>query len=133
MISNDIVQVLTISAELASYLNETELASAWSANASTLRTTFNNAFWSDELGMYTDNATTSFVPQDGNSLAVVFNLTSPEQAQSISNGLTKNWDQFGAVSPESPDTIAPFIGGFEVRTICILPVIMTIYQCNSDL
>ncbi|KAL5507624.1 hypothetical protein ACEPAH_7080 [Sanghuangporus vaninii] len=108
-------KVLTNSAELASYLNKTELASAWTANATALKTTFNNAFWSKELGMYTDNATTTFVPQDGNSLAVIFNLTTPEQAQSISAGLTKNWNEFGAVSPESPDTIAPFIGGFELQ------------------
>ncbi|KAL5528784.1 hypothetical protein ACEPAF_7921 [Sanghuangporus sanghuang] len=108
-------KVLTNSVELASYLNETELASAWAANATALKTTFNNTFWSGELGMYTDNATTTFVPQDGNSLAVIFNLTTPEQAQSISTGLTKNWNEFGAVSPESPDTIAPFIGGFELQ------------------
>lgn len=110
-------QVLTNSAELASFLNETDVASAWTANATALKKTFNDAFWSEELGMYTDNATTTFVPQDGNSLAVVFNLTTPEQAQSISTGLTKNWNEFGSVSPESPDTIAPFIGSFEVRLI----------------
>ncbi|KAL5523451.1 hypothetical protein ACEPAG_7624 [Sanghuangporus baumii] len=108
-------KVLTNSAELASYLNETERASAWAANATALKKTFNDAFWSEELGMYTDNATTTFVPQDGNSLAVVFNLTSPERAQSVSRGLTKNWNEFGAVSPEAPDTIAPFIGGFELQ------------------
>ncbi|KAL5485523.1 hypothetical protein ACEPAI_8165 [Sanghuangporus weigelae] len=109
-------KVLTNSAELASYLNETELASAWAANATALKKTFNDAFWSEELGMYTDNTTTTFVPQDGNSLAVAFNLATPEQAQSISTGLTKNWNEFGAVSPESPDTIAPFISGFELQT-----------------
>lgn len=105
---------MTISAELASYLNETNLASSWLEKAIALKVAFNNLLWSDELGMYTDNATTSFVPQDGNSLAVLFNLTTPDQARSISNGLTKNWNQFGAVSPESPDTISPFISGFEV-------------------
>ncbi|EJD02571.1 glycoside hydrolase family 78 protein [Fomitiporia mediterranea MF3/22] len=109
-------KVLTNSAQLATYLNETELASGWSANASALKGTFNDAFWSDELGMYTDNATTNFVPQDGNSLAVLFNLTNtPEQADSISRGLTINWNDIGAVSPESPDTISPFIGGFELQ------------------
>ncbi|THH04410.1 hypothetical protein EW145_g5548 [Phellinidium pouzarii] len=91
------------------------LASAWSANATALKTAFNKAFWSDERGMYTDNATTTFVPQDANALAVVFNLTTLEQAKSISLGLTKNWNEFGAVAPEAPDTIAPFIGGFELQ------------------
>ena len=68
--------------------------------------------------MYTDNATTPFVPQDGNSMAVTFGLTEVEDGDGrkgrISEGLTKFWGEFGSVSPESPDTVAPFIGGFEV-------------------
>ncbi|KAI5118176.1 hypothetical protein M0805_008417 [Coniferiporia weirii] len=108
-------QVLVNSAGLAAQLNNSDLSSAWSANATALKVTFNSAFWSDELGMYTDNATTTFVPQDANALAVVFNLTTPEQANSISKGLTNNWNALGAVAPEAPDTIAPFIGGFELQ------------------
>ena len=108
--------MLQKSAELATYMNDTSLAEGWLANATTLKEAFNVAFYDKEQGMYTDNATTTFVPQDGNSLALLFNLTqSAGQANNISEGLTKNWNEFGAVSPESPDTIAPFIGGFEIQ------------------
>lgn len=96
-------------------MNDTSLAEGLSANATALKHIFNKVFWSDKLGMYTDNATTTLTPQDANSLAVLFNVTNtPEQASAISEGLTKNWNAFGALAPEAPDTIAPFIGGFEV-------------------
>ena len=122
-------QVLTNSAELANCLGNSELSAAWSANASALKMTFNDAFWSDSEGMYKDNLTSSLFPQDANSLAVLFNLTeSAEHASRISEGLARYWSEFGSVAPELPDTIAPFIGGFEVSTsssmseICILNI-----------
>ncbi|KAL4242799.1 alpha-L-rhamnosidase [Abortiporus biennis] len=109
-------KVLVNSAELASYVNDSSLASQWSRNASNLKTTFNNAFWLPEQGMYRDNLTTTLCPQDANSMAVMFNLTtSPEQATSISKGLTKNWNDLGAIAPELPDTISPFIGSLELQ------------------
>ena len=111
------VMILTSSTELASLVNDASLTEGWSANATALKQVFNNAFWSEELGMYTDNATTTLTPRDANSLAILFNLTlTPNQTSSISEGLTKNWNEFGAVAPEVPDTIAPFVGGFEVRS-----------------
>ena len=106
---------MTNSVDLANFINETSLGDAWAANATALKTKFNEVFWSDDLGMYRDNATTTLCPQDGNSLAVLFNLSTPEQANSISEGLTKNWNDIGAITPELPDTIAPFVSGFEVR------------------
>ena len=73
--------------------------------------------------MYRDNSTTTLCPQDANSFAVLFNLTqnvlSAEggqgQAGLVSEGLEKNWNELGAVAPELPDTISPFIGGFEIQ------------------
>ena len=66
--------------------------------------------------MYRDNKTSTLYPQDGNAVAVLFNLTnSSDQAPRISDGLTQYWNEYGAVSPELPDNIAPFIGGFEVN------------------
>lgn len=64
--------------------------------------------------MYRDNDTTTLCPQDANSFAVLFNLTNATQANSISKGLQKNWNDIGPVAPELPDTISPFISGFEV-------------------
>lgn len=106
---------MTNSADLATYLNDTTLASKWAANASALKTTYNDVFWVDELGMYRDNASTTLCPQDANSMAILYNLTtSEEQAMSVSEGLEKNWGQRGAVAPELPDNISPFISGLEV-------------------
>ena len=48
-------------------------------------------------------------------MAVLFGLTtSQEQAASVSEGLTQNWNDLGPVCPELPDTISPFISSLEV-------------------
>jgi hypothetical protein len=74
--------------------------------------------------MYRDNATTALCPQDANSFAVLFNLTlTPAQKARVSAGLTANWNAIGPVAPELPDTISPFIAGFEVRewvVVCLM-------------
>jgi len=109
-------KVLVNSAELATYVNSTSLASAWSANATALKIKYNDVFWLASAGMYRDNATTTLCPQDANSMAVLFNLTtSQSQTSSVSEGLTKNWNTLGAVAPELPDTISPFIGSLELQ------------------
>lgn len=67
-------------------------------------------------GAFKDNATaTTLHPQDANSLAVLFTaVDSPAKAQSISKNLLKNWGPIGAISPELPGNISPFISGFEI-------------------
>ena len=68
-----------------------------------------------ELGLYRDNLTTTLCPQDGNSMAIMFNLTQTrEQAKRVSEGLRKNWNELGPIAPELPDNISPFISGLEV-------------------
>ncbi|EIW74840.1 glycoside hydrolase family 78 protein [Coniophora puteana RWD-64-598 SS2] len=109
-------RLLITSTALATYINDTSLASAYSSNASALKSTFNNAFWLVDAGLYRDNETTLLTPQDANSFAVLFNLTqSAAQAQTISANLKKNWVALGPVAPELPDTISPFISGFELQ------------------
>lgn len=107
--------MLTTAADLASHVNATSLSSAWSANATALKQRFNEVFWLPSAGLYRDNDTTTLCPQDANSMAVLFNLTATlEQVASVSEGLTKNWNDLGPVAPELPDTISPFISGLEV-------------------
>ncbi|KAJ7106845.1 glycoside hydrolase family 78 protein [Mycena crocata] len=109
-------RVLITSASLASAMNLPTLAAAWTHNATILKANFNDAFWVEELGMYRDNVTTTLCPQDANSFAVLFNITtSASQAASVSAGLEKNWNELGPVAPELPDTISPFISGFELQ------------------
>ena len=106
--------MLTNSVDLATYANQTQLAEAWAKNATAFKQAYNDYFWVESLGMYRDNDTTTLCPQDANSFAVLFNLTNATQANSISRGLQKNWNNLGPVAPELPDTISPFISGFEV-------------------
>ncbi|KAJ3798770.1 glycoside hydrolase family 78 protein [Lentinula aff. detonsa] len=109
-------KVLTTASALATYSNHTSLSLAYAANASSLKTTFNSAFWMPDVGMYRDNTSTTLAPQDANSFAVLFNVTlNDTQKETISEGLERNWVEFGAVPPELPDTISPFISGFELQ------------------
>lgn len=69
--------------------------------------------------MYRDNSSTTLCPQDANSMAILYNLTtSAEQASKVSEGLEKNWVEIGAVAPELPDNVSPFISGLEV-SLCV--------------
>ncbi|KAI0706032.1 Six-hairpin glycosidase [Cerioporus squamosus] len=98
-------RVLVTAADLATHVNDSTLASAWTTNATALKTKFNEVFWLPSAGMYRDNDTTTLCPQDANSMAVLYSLTtSPEQAASVSE-----------VAPELPDTISPFISGLELQ------------------
>lgn len=66
--------------------------------------------------MYIDNETTTLMPQDGNSWAVVSNLTmNSSQIQSISSNLANRWTTYGAPALEAADAISPFIAGFELQ------------------
>ncbi|CAA7264017.1 unnamed protein product [Cyclocybe aegerita] len=109
-------KVLTTAADLANHLNNTNLSAAWATNATLLKQRFNEAFWLQSAGMYRDNLTTTLCPQDANSFAILYNLTtSQDQAKKISDGLRQNWNGLGPVALELPDTISPFISGFEIQ------------------
>ncbi|KAF8060784.1 glycoside hydrolase family 78 protein [Lyophyllum atratum] len=107
---------LVTAADLAAHLGLGDLASAYSSNATSLKSAYNRLLWDNTTGMFRDNPTTTLIPQDGNSLAVLFNVTeSPAQNEAISEGLTNFWTDIGPLSPELNDTIIPFVGGFEVQ------------------
>ncbi|KAF5357348.1 hypothetical protein D9758_005920 [Tetrapyrgos nigripes] len=113
---NSAANTLTTAAELAAELGDSDLAAEYAANASSVKDAFNALLWDDTAGMYRDNDATGLHPQDGNSLAILFNITETEdQIQSISEGLTAFWTDIGPLSPELNDTIIPFIGGFELQ------------------
>ncbi|KAF9440931.1 glycoside hydrolase family 78 protein [Macrolepiota fuliginosa MF-IS2] len=109
-------QALVTGAELASNLGDCALSDAYTANATALKNAINNLLWDEEAGMYRDNELTNLHPQDGNALAVLFNVTQgQDQNKAISQGLTQFWTDIGPLSPELNDTIIPFVGGFEVQ------------------
>ncbi|KZV84660.1 glycoside hydrolase family 78 protein [Exidia glandulosa HHB12029] len=109
-------KVLTDAADLASHTDRTDEAAQYLAKAAALKEVYNTAFWDDAQGMYRDNPDTTLAAQDANSFAVLYNLTNtPDQATRVSEGLTKNWNDIGAVAPELPNTISPFASGFEIQ------------------
>jgi hypothetical protein len=101
---------------LATILNDTTVIPSWQSYAAGIKTAANNPLWNATAGLYRDNETTSFNPQDGNSWAVVSNITStPDQIQSISSNLISRWGPYGAPAPEAGATVSPFISGFELQ------------------
>ncbi|KAG1682304.1 hypothetical protein DVH05_005716 [Phytophthora capsici] len=80
-----------------------------------VKTAVNEKLWDESAGFFRDNTTTAFHPQDGNVLAVHFNVTeSLERAAIISQSLTSRWNEFGAVSPEALGSISPFMTSLEI-------------------
>ncbi|KAG7449503.1 glycoside hydrolase family 78 protein [Guyanagaster necrorhizus] len=107
---------LITAADLASELGDSSLSAAYLANASAVKSAFNELLWDSSAAMFRDNEITSLHPQDGNSLAVLYNITAnASQNVAISEGLTSFWTPIGPLSPELSDTIIPFVGGLEVR------------------
>ncbi|KAI8278514.1 hypothetical protein K4K60_006242 [Colletotrichum sp. SAR11_57] len=105
-------------ASLAAATSRTTDFRAWSAAAARLKTAYNAVLWDPAASLYRDNETEAGAllhPQDGNALALLYNLTtSPSHAAAISAALTRNWNPIGPVTPELPDTISPFISSIEV-------------------
>ncbi|KAF2999112.1 hypothetical protein E8E14_002929 [Neopestalotiopsis sp. 37M] len=109
-------RTLVTGSELANLVGDADLSSAYTSRAADLQTAINKYLWVSDVGAFKDNATeTTLLPQDANSLAVLFNVTTAAQDQNISSQLTDNWNDIGAVSPELTNTISPFISSFEIQ------------------
>jgi hypothetical protein len=110
---------LTTGASLATWINDTSsLNTTWLGRASALQTAINKYCFDTSYGAFKDNATdTQLHPQDANSMAVLFGIvnSTSRAAQSISSRLTENWSPIGAVAPELPENISPFISSFEIQ------------------
>jgi len=114
--NSSLYRTLLTGADLAAWAG-TNLSSNWTSRAASLKTAINTYCWDSPYGAFKDNATnTTLHPQDANSMAVLFNVVSPApRAQSISTNLLKNWTPIGAVAPELPGNISPFISSFEIQ------------------
>ncbi|KAJ7754100.1 glycoside hydrolase family 78 protein, partial [Mycena metata] len=110
-------RTLVTAADLATHLGNSTLAAAYLANSTLIKSAYNALLWDASAGLFRDNdLPNSIHPQDGNSLAVLFNLTTSDaQNKAISQGLTQFWTPIGPLSPELNDTIIPFVGGFEIQ------------------
>ncbi|KAK8168811.1 bacterial alpha-L-rhamnosidase domain-containing protein [Phyllosticta citrichinensis] len=102
---------------LAEALGENDIVDNYTKTAETIKTNINARLWDSSAGLYRDNDTTQLHPQDGNSWAVVANLTlNSTQNEDISEALSKRWGPYGAPAPEAGDAVSPFISGFELQT-----------------
>jgi hypothetical protein len=112
-------RTLITGASLATWLNDTTgINATWLSRAEVLRMNIQKHCFDDSYGAFKDNATsTTLHPQDANSMAVLFGIVSPTStnASSISSRLTENWSPIGAVAPELPGNISPFISSFEIQ------------------
>lgn len=110
--------VLVSSATLATVEGDAPTAASYQAQAAALKTAANSLLWDAAAGAYRDNPTSAVYPQDGNALAVWFGLVDTDaKAQSVAATLHKNWNTYGAHTPEADPTrgpISPFPGSMEV-------------------
>ncbi|CAN8102185.1 unnamed protein product [Discula destructiva] len=111
--------VLGLGVEIAQVLNDTAAAENYTATAASVKAAANSLLYKADLGFYVDNEASTLTPQDGNSFAVLGNLTlDAAQAATISSNLQSRWGQYGAPAPEgntTPATISPFAGSFELE------------------
>lgn len=113
-------RTLNVATSLAQHLNDTsDFAQSWPTIAEGIRTAANQRLWDPELNLYRDNDSlplTDLHPQDGNTWAIVSNLTlTQDQASNISIALESRWGPYGAPAPEAGETVSPFISGFELQ------------------
>ncbi|KAF1976750.1 putative alpha-L-rhamnosidase B [Bimuria novae-zelandiae CBS 107.79] len=110
---------LQTGASLATWMKDTTgLSKKWLQQAETLRANIQAYCFDGAYGAFKDNATTTKLhPQDANSMAILFGVVdaSSSTASSISSRLTENWSPIGAVAPELPENISPFISSFEIQ------------------
>jgi hypothetical protein len=94
----------------------TDLTGTYLQRAASLQSAISIHCWSKKAGAFKDNATsTTLYPQDANSMSILYGVANSSQAQTISMQLTTNWNAIGAVSPELPGNIVPFISSLEVQ------------------
>ncbi|KAI0849830.1 glycoside hydrolase family 78 protein [Daldinia vernicosa] len=116
-------RTLITGSALATWVGDTtEVNSTWLEAAAKLRGVINTQLWDGKSGAFYDSlesrdSNTGLHPQDGNALAVLFDVvnTTSDQAQVISSSLTKNWTPIGAESPELTGEVSTFISSFEIQ------------------
>ncbi|KAK7536990.1 putative alpha-L-rhamnosidase B [Phyllosticta citribraziliensis] len=107
---------LITGASLADWKSNPSLSATWTSRAASLQSAINKYLFDEDKGLYRDNATlTSVYPQDANSLSILFGVASSDMIPRISSGLTGNWRELGAETPELPGNISPFISSFEIQ------------------
>ncbi|RDW88022.1 alpha-L-rhamnosidase protein [Coleophoma cylindrospora] len=110
-------RTLVSGSSLATWAGQPDLSVNWDAVAETLKTAVNSPKnnWDASFGAFKDSdVDASIHPQDGNSLALLYNGTLTNRTASISAKLMTNWNDIGAAAPELPNNICGFTSSLEV-------------------
>lgn len=82
--------------EFAEIMNDPQ-GKEWKQMADQLYDAINKTLWNDEIGAYIDLYDTSYIPQDGNAVAVMYGLADREKASRIFDTLKeKTWSPYGS-------------------------------------
>ncbi len=93
-------------AQFATLLGD-DRAADWQATAEKVKAAINDRLWDEEAGAYRDTYDTSYVPQEGNALAVLYGIADGEKARRALAALQReNWSPWGSaiLSTEKPDS-----------------------------
>ena len=110
--------------ELAEVMGDQELADEWSKLASKVKVAFNERLWCEEKGAYLDTYDTSYVPQDGNAMAMLYGLADEAKTKRILETLKEtNWCPYGSTilsrttnhTLGGRDTMSPLMQAVEVE------------------
>jgi len=112
-------------ADLATSLGRGSHADVWRGRAEVIKSAINDRLWDEGRGVYVDSdLDRSHIPQDGNALAVLYGIASPDRAGRILDYLKRMmWTPFGSTTVDvayghhqiHDKRIWPFIGYFEVE------------------
>lgn len=116
-------KVLCDAASMAALIGNSSAAVDYGSKAAALKDAINTLLWDPAKGAYVNvfapargeaGEATPMYPQDGNSLAVWFNVTNATTSGAVSAYLASNWGQYGAQTPEWNNDIGTFPGSMEV-------------------
>lgn len=80
-----------------------ERAEFWESLAQRVKTAFNERLWEERRGAYLDTLDPSYLPHDGNALALLYGLAEGERAERVKKTLReKLWTPWGAVLTSEP-------------------------------
>lgn len=83
-------------AELSDAMGD-ERGLKWRQRAAQVHTAFNERLWSEKEEAYLDTYDTSYIPQEGNAMAVLYGLADEDKTKKILETLKReNWTEYGS-------------------------------------
>lgn len=105
--------------EMAAEIDDEKTSQSFLEQLNTLTANITTRLWDESYGAYKDNDTAAGLqihPQDGNSLAIQFNVEQDMgRRKNISKHLASLVNEFGSVSPEAISAISPFISSLQLQ------------------